>query len=311
MASSSKKKMKGRGGSSLGKGGSSSGARTPRGSGSDSNSSDSILGSLEPHGDILGRPTVDPWYRGGERFPSVPASLQPPPADWEWLVLREDAAADVVWTPNFQEIRDLQIQRNEMLAVLLVFDFQCSRAPEWADWIDSELVDRGFCDRLEQAGVLRSILISRCSNMYRDTEALRQLVWRWCPSTHTFFFAHGEMTVTLQDVENQWLLPILGDQDPAEITLSPEESKIENVLADYIGRKNVALGTQAARFTSWMEHFLRMEDPLIRRAAFVSYWLSKCIFGEHPAYSIKPLYFCLAVKIAAGVRFPLAPLLLG
>uniref|UniRef100_A0A2N9G8W5 Aminotransferase-like plant mobile domain-containing protein n=1 Tax=Fagus sylvatica TaxID=28930 RepID=A0A2N9G8W5_FAGSY len=288
MASSSKKKMKGRGGSSSRRGGTSGSARVPRGSEDGSSGSDSVLGSPEPHGDVLGRPTVDPWYRSSERFPSVPASLQPPPADWEWLVLREDATADMTWTPNFQEIRDLQIQRNEMLAVPLVFDFQCSRAIEWADWIDSELADRGFCDRLEQAGVLRSILISRCSNMFRDTEALRQL-----------------------DVENHWLLPILGDQDPAEIALSPEESKIEAVLADYIGRKNVALGTQAARFNSWMEHFLRIEDPLIRRAAFISYWLSKCVFGEHPAYSIKPLYFCLAVKIAAGVRFPLAPLLLG
>ena len=54
-----------------------------------------------------------------------------------------------------------------------------------------------------------------------------------------------------------------------------------------------------------------MEDPLIRRAAFVAYWLSKCIFGEHPAYAIKPLYFPLVVRIAAGVCFPLAPLLLG
>ena len=43
----------------------------------------------------------------------------------------------------------LQIQRNEMLDVPLVFDFQCSRAIEWADWIDSELADREFCDRLE------------------------------------------------------------------------------------------------------------------------------------------------------------------
>uniref|UniRef100_A0A2N9GWQ1 Aminotransferase-like plant mobile domain-containing protein n=1 Tax=Fagus sylvatica TaxID=28930 RepID=A0A2N9GWQ1_FAGSY len=303
--------MKGHGGSSSSRGGASGSARVPRGSEDGSSGSDSILGSPEPHGDVLGRPTVDPWYRSSERFPSVPASLQPPPADWEWLVLREDATADTTWTPDFQEIRDLQIQRNEMLAVPLVFDFQCSRAIEWADWIDSELADRGFCDHLEQAGVLRSILISRCSNMFRDTEALRQLVRRWCPSTHTFFFAHGELTVTLEDVENHWLLPILGDQDPAEIALSPEESKIEAVLADYIGRKNVALGTQAARFNSWMEHFLRIEDSSIRRAAFISYWLSKCVFGEHPAYSIKPLYFCLAVKIAAGVRFPLAPLLLG
>uniref|UniRef100_A0A2N9EFT5 Aminotransferase-like plant mobile domain-containing protein n=1 Tax=Fagus sylvatica TaxID=28930 RepID=A0A2N9EFT5_FAGSY len=299
MVSSSKKPAKGRGGSSSGKGGPSiaGGARTPRDPGDNSSSSDSVLGSPESHGDVLGRPTVDPWYRSGERFPSVPTSLQPPPPDWEWLVIREDSAADVAWTPNFREIRDLQIQRNEMLAVPLVFDFQCSRAVEWADWIDLELADRGFCDRLEQAGVLRSILISRCSNMYRDTEALRQLVRRWCPSTHTFFFAHGELTVTLEDVENHWLLPILGDQGPADLILSPEELEIESALADYIGRKNIALGTQAARFKPWMEHFNRETNPLIRRAAFVAYWLSKCVFGEHPAYSIKPLYFPLALDL--------------
>jgi hypothetical protein len=136
-------------------------------------------------------------------------------------------------------------------------------------------------------------------------------VRRWCPSTHTFFFAHGELTVTLEVVENHWLLPILGDQGPADLELSPEESSIEAALADYIGRKNIALGTQAARFKPWMEHFNREDDHLIRRAAFVAYWLSKCVFGEHPAYSIKPSYFPLAVKIAAGVCFPLAPLLLG
>uniref|UniRef100_A0A2N9F1S3 Aminotransferase-like plant mobile domain-containing protein n=1 Tax=Fagus sylvatica TaxID=28930 RepID=A0A2N9F1S3_FAGSY len=312
MASSSRRSTRGRGGTFSGEGGPSTvGKGSARGSEDNGDSSDFVLGSPKSHGDILARPTVDPWYRSGERFPSVPVSLQPPPADWEWLVIREDVAVDGVWALDFREIRDLQIQRNEMLAVPLVFDFQCSRAIEWADWIDSELADREFCDRLEQAGVLRSILISRCSNMYRDTESLRQLVRRWCPSTHTFFFAHGEMTVTLEDIENLWLLPILGDQDPAELELSPEESKIEAVLADYIGRKNIALGTQAARFNPWMEHFNRVEDPLIRRAAFVAYWLSKCVFGEHPAYAIKPLYFPLAVRIAARVCFPLAPLLLG
>ena len=60
-----------------------------------------------------------------------------------------------------------------------------------------------------------------------------------------------------------------------------------------------------------MDHFKREEDSSIRRATFVVYWLSKYVFGEPPAYSIKPLYFPIAVKIAAGVCFPLAPLLLG
>ncbi len=85
--------------------------------------------------------------------------------------------------------------------------------------------------------------------MFRDTEVLQQLVHKWCPSTHTFFFAHGELTVMLEDVENHWMLSILGNQDPAKVELSSEELGIEAALADYIGRKNTSVGTQAARFT--------------------------------------------------------------
>ena len=44
------------------------------------------------------------------------------------------------------------------------------------------------------------------------------------------------------------MLPILGDQDSVEVKLPPEELKVEAALADYIGRKNTSLGTQAARF---------------------------------------------------------------
>uniref|UniRef100_A0A2N9H9S1 CCHC-type domain-containing protein n=1 Tax=Fagus sylvatica TaxID=28930 RepID=A0A2N9H9S1_FAGSY len=120
------------------------------------------------------------------------------------------------------------------------------RAAGWEAWVDRELVDRGFCDRLEQAGVLHSILISRSSNMFQDIE----------------------------DVENHWMLPILGDQDLEEVELSSEELRMEAALADYIGRKNTFLGTQASRFTSWMDHFKREEDALIRKAAFVAYWLN-------------------------------------
>ena len=185
MASSSKRPTRGCARTFSGEGGPYvAGGSAARGSEGDSGSSGSVLGSLGPPGDILGRPTIDPWYRSSERFPSVPSSLQPLPADWEWLVIREDAAADVAWTPTFREIQDLQIQRKEILTVPLIFDFQCSRAIGWETWLDRKLADEEFCNRLEPAGVLYSILISRSSNMFRDTEALRQLVRRWCPSTH-------------------------------------------------------------------------------------------------------------------------------
>ena len=52
--------------------------------GGDSSSSSEPTGSVE---DVLGRPTVDPWYKSSDRFPSVPANPQPPSADWEWLVV--------------------------------------------------------------------------------------------------------------------------------------------------------------------------------------------------------------------------------
>uniref|UniRef100_A0A2N9FC47 Aminotransferase-like plant mobile domain-containing protein n=1 Tax=Fagus sylvatica TaxID=28930 RepID=A0A2N9FC47_FAGSY len=148
----------------------------------------------------------------------------------KWLVKKEDAAADAVWVPPFQEILDLKIQRKDVLAVPIKFDFQCLRASDWEAWVDKELADEAFCGLLEQAGVLQAILISRSLNMYRDTESLRQLVRRWCPSTHTFFFAHGELTVTLEDVENHWRLPILGDCDPSEVELSPAEIKAEAIF---------------------------------------------------------------------------------
>jgi hypothetical protein len=85
MASSSRRSTRGRRGTFSGEGGSSvaSKAAASRGSEDHSDSSSSDLRSPKTLGDILGQPTIDPWYKSGERFPSVSASLQPPPADWE------------------------------------------------------------------------------------------------------------------------------------------------------------------------------------------------------------------------------------
>ena len=80
--------------------------------------------------------------------------------------------ADAVWVPSFQEILDLKIQRKDILAVPIKFDFQCLRASNWESWVDKELADEAFYALLEQVGVLQAILISRSSSMYRDTESL-------------------------------------------------------------------------------------------------------------------------------------------
>ena len=97
------------------------------------------------------------------------------------------------------------------------------------------------------------------------------MVRRWCPSTHTFFFAHGELTVTFEDIENHWRLLILGDCDPSEIKLSPTELRVKTILLNYVEKKNISLGTNAARLTTWPQKFFEEPDNDLRRAAFVTY----------------------------------------
>ena len=98
------------------------------------------------------------------------------------------------------------------------------------------------------------------------------------------------------------LLPILGDADPAALELSPEEEAIKAEL-----RKRMI---ENAKLSYWVSSSSKF-SVAARRAAFIAFWLCKFVFGSHPYYAIKPLYFRLAIKISAGVSLPLAPMFLG
>ena len=155
---------------------------------------------------------------------------------------------------------------------------------------------------LQRASVLKAIVLSRSLSNFRDLYNLCHLVRWWCATTHTFFFSCGELTVTLEDVANQLLLPILGGVDPATIELSPEEEAIEVEL-----KKRM---TGNAKLSYWISSSSKFSVDA-RCATFVAFWLCKFVFGSHPYYAIKPLYFPLAIKISAGVSLPLAFMFLG
>ena len=101
---------------------------------------------------------------------------------------------------------------------------------------------------------------------------------------------------------NQLLLPILGDVDPATIELSPKEEAIEVEL-----KKRM---TGNAKLSYWVSSSSKF-SVVAHRAAFVAFWLCKFVFGSHPYYAIKSLYFHLAIKISARVSLPLTPMFLG
>ena len=78
--------------------------------------------------------------------------------------------------------------------------------------------------------MLKAIISSHYLFNYRDLFDLRHLVRRLCSATHTIFLSCGEITMTLEDVANQLLLPFLGDVDPSNIELSPKEEAMEAKL---------------------------------------------------------------------------------
>ena len=120
-------------------------------------------------------------------------------------------------------IPDLAIRQGISLLVPIHFKFGLGTALGWREWVDNELSDVGFMGLLQLVGVLKAIVSSRCLSNFRDLYNLRHLVRWWCTTTHTFFFSCGELTVTLEDMANQLLLPILSNADPATLEFSIEE----------------------------------------------------------------------------------------
>ena len=76
-------------------------------------------------------------------------------------------------------------------------------------------------------GVLKAIVSSWCFSNYWDLFNLRHLVHWWCNAIYIFFLSCGEIIMTLEDVANQLLLPILDDTDPNHIDLFVEEEAVE------------------------------------------------------------------------------------
>ena len=150
--------------------------------------------------------------------------------------------------------------------------------------------------------MLKAIVCFQCMSNYCNLFNLCHLVHRWCSSTHTFVLSCNEITVTLEDVANQLLLPILGDTDPCDIHLFAKEKVVEAELKKGLGG-NVKL-------SHWVGAFLKASTTA-HRTAFVTFWLCKFIFGSHPHYAVKPIYFRLAINISARVSLPLPPMFLG
>uniref|UniRef100_A0A2N9FKG6 Aminotransferase-like plant mobile domain-containing protein n=1 Tax=Fagus sylvatica TaxID=28930 RepID=A0A2N9FKG6_FAGSY len=135
-------------------------------------------------------PLVDPWYTSSPLFPPRSVDFSFPAEDWDWTSSGLEPSVDQAWVPNLDEISELLIQKGDLQAVPINFDFLCACSKEWSHWVDREVLDPDFWDRLVDAG----------------------------------------LTPTLEDVANHWMLPILGEHSFSDIKLSAEEEEVAAAL---------------------------------------------------------------------------------
>ena len=157
---------------------------------------------------------------------------------------------------------DLQIKRGSREAVLIFLDFVVGKIIGWAEWVEKELSDADFVGCLERAGILKSVVMTKNLEGFCDVKGLRHLVRRWSPSFHTFFFSVGELIVTLEDVENTFLLPMFGNKSPFNIQLSVEDLVVEEKLFMYFGRCTTSLGGKPARIGRWVKALFGEEKSM-------------------------------------------------
>ena len=129
----------------------------------------------------------------------------------------------------------------------IFFDFVPGKIQGWPIWVDRELSDEKFVDHLERTGILKAVAISKNPEGFRDAKGLKHLVHHCCPSLHTFFFSIGELTITLEDVVNNFLLPVFGDENPFDISLSEEDIEVESKLFSHFGGLTTSPGGKPTR----------------------------------------------------------------
>ena len=110
----------------------------------------------------------------------------------------------------------------------------------------------------------------------KDSKSLLSLLYRWNSVTHTFFSGCQEISPSLKDVYEILRLPLFGDGEVVNISLSPDESKSMKFLEDVVkknlkkpvlkaARKGKALSEEVPgdtsvggdRFQGWIKYFWR------------------------------------------------------
>ncbi|KAD7477558.1 hypothetical protein E3N88_00694 [Mikania micrantha] len=101
--------------------------------------------------------------------------------------------------------------------------------------------------------------IVQCGNRRLDRALISALVERWRPETHTFHLPIGETTITLQDVNILWGLPIEGNV-VSGVELNLNNSQITTLFENLVGEEL----PQEAHIEGWVTQMMHFRDARLR-----------------------------------------------
>src|SRR5262249_13835825 len=141
-------------------------------------------------------------------------------------------------------------------------------------------IDQRMVPYLLQAGFYG---VTRVGFFQLDWALITALVERWRPETHTFHLPQGECTITLQDVEIQFGLPV----DGRAVTGSSAENW-EDICQELLGVTPPALAIKGSRLSlTWLcEEFAELpaeaNDLMVRQytRAFILQLMGGCLFTD-------------------------------
>ena len=102
-------------------------------------------------------------------------------------------------------------------------------------------------DILQRVKLVETILVLFNLEISNDRESLLSLLYRWNSVTHTFFIGCQEISLFLEDVYEILRLPLFGDGEVVDISLSPDESKAVKFLEDAMKKTLKKLVLKATR----------------------------------------------------------------
>ena len=89
-------------------------------------------------------------------------------------------------------------------------------------------------DILQRVHLVHTVLVFASLDINKDGESLLSLLYQWNSTTHTFFTGCQEVSPSLEDVHKILRLPMFGDGEVANISLSPDKAKAVKFLEDVV-----------------------------------------------------------------------------